>query len=270
MLKKLEALRIGYGLGSEHFSKKRPTLVMIHGAGGRSQVWQAEIHLLKDCLNILALDLPGHGETDGPSENSVAEYAQWVSEILVSLFPGPVFLMGHSMGGAIVQETALFHLELLKGIILVSTGPKLQVAPQFLEGLLTKFEETVDSIIGYAYAPDADPVLVKEGAKLMKAAGCHLITIGFESANQKILNNLHKGITVEQIKEFVRSSKKARLLVHGCFIAGNPGETKTTLKENLELAKKLNCDSMQFYPLIVYPGTEAYNWAKENNYLFPR
>jgi pimeloyl-ACP methyl ester carboxylesterase len=157
---------------------------MIHGAGGRSQVWQAQIHLLKNCLNVLALDLPGHGKTDGHSENSVAEYAQWVSKMLVSLLSGPVFLMGHSMGGAIVQETALLHPDLLKGIILVSTGAQLQVAPKFLAGLLTKFEETVDSIIGYAYAPDADPVLVREGAKLMKAAGPKVLHDDFEACDR--------------------------------------------------------------------------------------
>jgi len=103
--------------------------------------------------------------------------------------------------------------------------------------------------------------------KWMKKAGCHLLTIGFESGNQSVLNNIHKGITIEQIRGFVKNAKKVKLLVHGCFMAGNPGETKETLEETLTLAKELNCDSMQFYPLIVYPGTEAYNWAKENKYL---
>jgi len=44
-------------------------------------------------------------------------------------------------------------------------------------------------------------------------------------------------------------------------------KTKKTMEETLALAKELNCDSIQFYPLIVYPGTESYQWAKENNYL---
>jgi len=101
----------------------------------------------------------------------------------------------------------------------------------------------------------------------MKKAGCHLLTIGFESGNQQILNNIRKGITIEQIRKFVQNSKNAGLLVHGAFMAGNPGETKKTMEETLALAKELNCDSIQFYPLIVYPGTESYQWAKENNYL---
>jgi radical SAM superfamily enzyme YgiQ (UPF0313 family) len=106
-----------------------------------------------------------------------------------------------------------------------------------------------------------------ETMRWMKRAGCHLVTVGFESANQDILNKMHKGITVEQIKEFTRNARKAGLLVHGCFMAGNPGETRETLDRTLTLAKELNSDTMQFYPLLVYPGTEAYRWAEENKYL---
>ena len=73
--------------------------------------------------------------------------------------------------------------------------------------------------------------------------------------------------TNEQIKKFVGYTKRANLTVHGCFIIGNPGETRETMKKTLRLAKELNCDTMQFYPLQVYPGTEAYEWATKNNYL---
>ncbi len=106
-----------------------------------------------------------------------------------------------------------------------------------------------------------------ETMRWMKRAGCHLVTVGFESASQAVLNEMRKGITVEQIRKFVSNARKAGLLVHGCFMAGNPGETRETLEETLRLAKELNCDTMQFYPLLVYPGTEAYHWALENNYM---
>lgn len=103
--------------------------------------------------------------------------------------------------------------------------------------------------------------------KKMKQAGCRLITVGFESGDQRILNNMAKGITVEQIKEFVKNSKKAGMLVHAAWMVGNIGETKETMKKTLELAKKLNTDMAQFFPIMVYPGTEMYSWAKKKNYL---
>lgn len=106
-----------------------------------------------------------------------------------------------------------------------------------------------------------------ETMALMKEAGCRLVTVGFESASQKVLDGMHKGLKLEQSIEFMRYAKKLRILVHGCIMVGNPGETRKTMEESFNFAKKLGCDSMQFYPLIVYPGTEAYEWAKANGYL---
>ena len=106
-----------------------------------------------------------------------------------------------------------------------------------------------------------------ETMRWMRQAGCRLVTVGFESADQELLNRMHKGITVAQIRQFVHNTREAGLLVHGCFIVGSPGETRETMEKSLKLAKELDCDSMQFYPLLVYPGTEAYTWAKESGYL---
>lgn len=103
--------------------------------------------------------------------------------------------------------------------------------------------------------------------KLMKKAGCRLIIPGFESGSQEILNNIKKGTKIEQAVEYMKNARKAKLLVHGCFMVGNKGETKETMQKTLNFAIKLNPDSAQFFPLIPYPGTQAFNWAKENNYI---
>lgn len=102
---------------------------------------------------------------------------------------------------------------------------------------------------------------------LMKKAGCKLLVVGYESGSQKILDNMHKGITLEQSKRFNAAAKKAKLRVHGCFMVGNPGETRQTMLETLAFAKTLRMDTVQFFPLMVYPGTEAYEWAEQNRYI---
>jgi radical SAM superfamily enzyme YgiQ (UPF0313 family) len=106
-----------------------------------------------------------------------------------------------------------------------------------------------------------------ETMKMMKKAGCRLIIPGIESGNQQILNNIKKGTRVEQFEEYVKNAKKAKLLIHACYMVGNQGETMETMHETLRLALKLNTDTVQFFPLIPYPGTEAYNWAKQNGYI---
>lgn len=106
-----------------------------------------------------------------------------------------------------------------------------------------------------------------ETMKAMKEAGCRLIIPGIESGSQQILDNIKKGTKVEQFYQYVSNAKKAGLLIHACYMVGNQGETKETMCQTLKLALKLNTDTAQFFPLIPYPGTEAYEWARKNNYI---
>lgn len=102
---------------------------------------------------------------------------------------------------------------------------------------------------------------------LMKKAGCHLVIPGIESVDQQILTNIHKGTTVEQIEAYIANAKKAGLMVHACYMVGNQGETRQTMERTLASALHFKTDTAQFFPLIPYPGTAAYTWAKENHFL---
>jgi radical SAM superfamily enzyme YgiQ (UPF0313 family) len=101
----------------------------------------------------------------------------------------------------------------------------------------------------------------------LKRAGMRLLCVGFESGDQEVLNGLRKGIKVEQFYRFRDDARRAGVLIHGCFMAGGPGETTHSLAKTLHLAKELDPDTAQFFPLMVYPGTEAYRWAAGNGYL---
>ena len=102
---------------------------------------------------------------------------------------------------------------------------------------------------------------------LMKKAGCHLIIPGIESGSQEILNNIRKGTTLAQVEQYMADAKRAKIKVHACYMVGNKGETKETMQQTLDLAMRLKADTAQFYPLLPFPGTEAYAWAKENGYI---
>lgn len=102
---------------------------------------------------------------------------------------------------------------------------------------------------------------------LMKKAGCHLIIPGIESVNQQILNNIRKGTTVGQIEKYVENARRAGLMIHACYMVGNQGETHETMEATLAAAMRFKTDTAQFFPLIPYPGTGAYNWAKSNGYI---
>jgi len=106
-----------------------------------------------------------------------------------------------------------------------------------------------------------------ETLKKMKAAGCRLMCVGYESGDQRVLDRMKKHMTVEKMRQFAKDAKRARILVHGCFMVGAPGETRESMMRTLELAKELNPDTAQFYPIMIYPGTEAYTWAEKNDYI---
>jgi len=106
-----------------------------------------------------------------------------------------------------------------------------------------------------------------ETLRKMKEANCRLVCVGFETPTQEVLDTIHKRTNKEIQMEFMKNARKAGLLVHGCFILGLPGDTKESIKKTVEFAKELGPDTVQFYPLMVYPGTEAYEWAKKNNFL---
>lgn len=106
-----------------------------------------------------------------------------------------------------------------------------------------------------------------ETMRTMKESGCRSLCVGFESGNQQILDNMKKMIRLEEMGDFMICAKKAGILIHGCFMVGLPGETQKTMQETLDLAKRLTPDTVQFYPVMVYPGTEAYNWYQERGLI---
>ena len=133
--KKLEHLKVGYLMGDEGLRKGRPTLVMIHGAGGRAQIWQNQIVSLDKTINVLALDLPGHGNTKGDGRSLISDYAQWLVDTMKTIFDHPIFL----------------------------------------DGLLNNFEEILETLISYAYSPRTDKSIIEEGLRMMKASGSRVV-----------------------------------------------------------------------------------------------
>ncbi len=121
-------------------------------------------------------------------------------------------------------------------------------------------DEIIRREIVISWTANARVDLDLETMTIMKKAGCRCLCVGFESGNQQLLDNIKKGITLKQSEEFMGAAKKAGILIHGCFMVGLPGETMDTMKKTLQFAIQLQPDAIQMYPVMVYPGTEAYSW----------
>jgi pimeloyl-ACP methyl ester carboxylesterase len=154
---------ISYWIGRKEFLEGREFVLFIHGAGGSQYTWSCQKGFFEKHFNPIMIELPGHGESEGEGENEIGRYAEHVYHFLKTLSLPKVFLIGHSMGGALVQMMALTHPEVIKGIVLVGTGARLKVFPIVLNGIQENFEETVKKINQFTYSPKASTDLIEKG-----------------------------------------------------------------------------------------------------------
>lgn len=103
--------------------------------------------------------------------------------------------------------------------------------------------------------------MTKEILQKMKQAGVWCIYYGIESGNQEVLNDIKKGIKLEQVKKTFKMTEEARIRTFGFFMIGLPKDTKETIQETINLALELNPDFVNFAILTIYPGTEVYELA---------
>lgn len=139
--------------------------------------------------------------------------------------------------------------------------------PAVKERTIELCQALIDNEIKLKWSANARVNTDLETLKIMKKAGCRLLCVGFEASEQEVLNSVDKKTTKKMQIEFMNNCRKAGILVNGCFMFGLPSDTKETMRKTLEFAKQLNCDTAQFYPLMVYPGTAAWEWVKKNGYL---
>lgn len=110
-------------------------IVLVHGAGGSSQLWSEQLSIFDRQYTSWALDLPSHGKSEGNLLSSIPDMAEFINDFSGALCLDKFVLVGHSMGGAIAQEFALKYPERLRGLVLIATGARLKVSQQILDTL---------------------------------------------------------------------------------------------------------------------------------------
>ena len=103
--------------------------------------------------------------------------------------------------------------------------------------------------------------------KAMKEAGCRLLIVGYESGDQQILKNIKKGATIDMAERFTANTKKLGLVVHGDFIVGLPGESRESLRNTIDFAKKIDVETIQVSIAHPYPGTEFFDYVTKNDLI---
>jgi pimeloyl-ACP methyl ester carboxylesterase len=155
--------QISYWKGRREILEGREVVLFIHGAGGGEFTWSYQKGFFKRQFDPIIVELPGHGKSEGEGEQEIGRYAEHVYAFLKAKGLLKVSLVGHSMGGAIVQTLALTHPELIHKIVLVGTGARLRVYPGILNGIKDHFEESVPKIVRFAFSRKASMDLIVKG-----------------------------------------------------------------------------------------------------------
>jgi pimeloyl-ACP methyl ester carboxylesterase len=143
-----------------------PPVVFLHGAGGTHQHWLYQVRDVPHSATY-ALDLPGHGRSEGEGRDSIAAYGDWLVAFLDAVGEEQAVLVGHSMGGAIVLDVALRYASRVAGLGLVATGARLRVAPAILDGIHQDYEAAVRLICDFAFGPETPPEMVRLARRQM-------------------------------------------------------------------------------------------------------
>jgi radical SAM superfamily enzyme YgiQ (UPF0313 family) len=103
--------------------------------------------------------------------------------------------------------------------------------------------------------------------KALKEGGVRLLVVGFESGNEQVLKNIHKGATLEHGRRFMKWCRELGIQVHGTFMVGLPGETKATIADSIRFACELDPDTIQVSLATPYPGTEFYELCTREGFF---
>lgn len=106
----------------------------------------------------------------------------------------------------------------------------------------------------------------KELYRRMKDAGCCEVDFGIESGDPAIIDKVHKGIRLDQVREAVGFAREAGLHTNGFFIIGHPGETWKSALRTVRFAARCGVDSIAVGVMVPYPGTEVWEYAKKGEH----
>ena len=117
--------------GGRPFDKEKPLIIFVHGSGLSHITWVLQTRYFAfHGYSVLAIDLPGHGYSEGPAIKSIEEQGKWIADVIDSGGKKDASLVGHSQGGLIIMECASQFQDKVKSIGLMGGAGAIPMNPE--------------------------------------------------------------------------------------------------------------------------------------------
>lgn len=124
-----------------------PLVVFLHGAGMDHSVWALQSRwFAHHGWRPFAVDLPGHGRSEGPPLTDIGALAEWTARLIEVAGGARAALVGHSMGGLVALETAARHSHLVAALALVGVATRMPVHPDLIAAAKANSPLAVDMV----------------------------------------------------------------------------------------------------------------------------
>ncbi len=152
----LDGLHIHASTGGRPFDDSLPTVVLLHGAGMDHTVWQFQARAFAyQGFNVLSLDLPGHGRSDGPPSATISGYADIVTSTLDEVGVDDVSIVGHSMGAFIGLDLAARFPSRVRSLTLIGVSKRMPVHPDLLAAAEANDHLAFDLVTSWSHSHTA-------------------------------------------------------------------------------------------------------------------
>ena len=137
------------------FDKNKHSIILLHGSGQSHVVWSlTDQYLADEGFNVFALDLPGHGNSEGSSLKSIEEMADWLNKVVNVIGIKDLTILGHSQGCLVAIEYANKFPDNIKNLIFVAGSYQIPVNESLIDLANTGDFESINLMMkwGYGYS----------------------------------------------------------------------------------------------------------------------
>ena len=149
--------RLAYAAtGNRPLTATRETVLFVHGAGQNHTIWVLPMrYFARKGLNVVSIDLPGHGGSAGPALSSIEAMADWVVRLLDATGLKRTAIVGHSMGSLVALAAAARHPDRIRALAMVGTSVPMPVSDPLLHASSDNQHAALDMLTYWGHSATA-------------------------------------------------------------------------------------------------------------------